>query len=155
MITPNFVPDWLEGMWHRDYIRRAAAADGLLGPPQSAVQVWYIQTPYAFLDVRRQPGTQQDVMAFAGVTTVDTTADPPLVRWHACLDMDPVSDSAERWALADEGNPRSTPDEGYFEKRKDNLFRETDPAKTLEEQWERQHDGGKRSGDSCFMSFYF
>jgi hypothetical protein len=155
MITPNFVPDWLEGMWHRDYIRRAAAADGLLGPPQSAVQVCYIQTPYAFVDVRRQPGTQEGAMAFAGVTTVDTTADLPLVRWHACLDMIPVSDSAERWALADEGNPRSTSDEGYFEKQKENLFRETDPAKTLEEQWERQHDGGKRSGDSCVMSFYF
>lgn len=149
MPTPTkFVPNWLVGMWHRDYIRRADA-NGTLGAPQSAVQVCYIQTPYSFVDVRRQLGTQQDAMAFAGVTTVvDGTTDPsasPLVRWHACLDMtDPVSDPAERWELADRNKPKATPDEGYFEKLDDELFRETDPAKTLEEQWERQHDGSKR-----------
>jgi hypothetical protein len=87
----------------------------------------------------------EGAMAFAGMTTVELGDDPPLVRWHACLDMTgPFEDALERWAKADMGSPRSTEDEGYFEKLKDNVYRETDPAKSLEEQWVRRNDGENR-----------
>ncbi|CAJ1942468.1 unnamed protein product [Cylindrotheca closterium] len=145
MATPKMVPEFLVGLWHRDYIKRANKnkEDGIFGPPQTNVQVWYLQTPFAFIDVRREPGTTKDAMAFAGVTTVELT-DPPLVKWHACLDLDPLSDSAERWEQADKATPKLTEDEGFFTRLKENLYRETDPAKTLEEQWAKQHDGNKR-----------
>ena len=136
------LPDWLVGLWHRDYIKRAK--DGTLGPPQSHVEVWYLQTPYAFIDVRRAPGTKQEAMAFAGVTTVEQTDTDPLVKWHACLDLDPLPDSDQRWDHADRNTPKPTEDEGFFTRLEDNIYRETDPAKTLEEQWARQHDGKKR-----------
>ena len=141
------VPEWLVGLWHRDYIKRANKGDGTLGPPQTNVQVWYLQTPYAFIDVRRAPGTKEEAMAFAGVTTVveaTGTAEDPLVKWHACLDLDPLSDSAERWDLVDKATPKPTEDEGFFKRLDENLYRETDPDKTLEEQWARKHDGSKR-----------
>ena len=148
MATPKMVPEWLVGLWHRDYIKRANKADGILGPPQSNVHVWYLQTPYAFIDVRREPGTQKEAMAFAGVTTVEqqhtTDKKDPLVRWHACLDLDPLQDSTERWEQADKVTPKITEDEGFFTRLKNNVYRETDSAKTLEEQWARQHDGNKR-----------
>eukprot|EP00980_Cylindrotheca_fusiformis_P015332 scaffold4282_cov112-Cylindrotheca_fusiformis.AAC.15 len=132
-----------------------------MGPAQSDVQVCYIQTPYAFLDVRRKPGTQQDAMAFAGVTTtviVQQQKDDssiPLVRWHACLDWnDPQPPRTtttkwnEWWILADQqGTPEATSDQGYFCKellRGENVYLETDPDKTYEEQWEKQHDGSNR-----------
>jgi sarcosine oxidase delta subunit len=86
----------------------------------------------------------EGVMAFAGMTTVEL-GDLPLVRWHACLDLTgPFEDASERWAQADGGSPRATDDEGYFEKLEDNVYRETDPAKTYEEQWVRTSDGEHR-----------
>jgi sarcosine oxidase delta subunit len=144
-ITPELVPDWLCGTWTRDYIRRAAGDDRDLGPPDSTVQVRYVQTPWAFVDVRCAPGgTMEGAMAFAGMTTVEL-GNPPLVRWHACLDMTgPFEDAWERWADADGGSPRPTEDEGYFEKLEDNVYRETDPAKNLEERWVRRSDGENR-----------
>lgn len=155
MSTPQMVPDWLVGLWHRDYIKRRVLVpkedDGnILGPPQSHVQVWYLQTPYAFIDVRRAPGTKEEAMAFAGVTTAveveqNTTEKDPLVKWHACLDLlDPLSDATERWEQADRATPKPTEDEGFFARLQENLYRETDPAKTLEEQWARQHDGSNQ-----------
>ena len=151
-IIEDLVPDWLCGTWSRVYIRRAVAGDDdnsrVLGPPDSSVHVRYVQTPWAFVDVRRAPNTMQGAMAFAGITTIvlgnnNDNDDPPLVRWHACLDMnEPFEDASDRWSQADEGVPRPTMDEGYFTRVSEHdVYRETDPAGSLEEQWVRSHDG--------------
>eukprot|EP00927_Polykrikos_kofoidii_P074188 TRINITY_DN70165_c0_g1_i1.p1 TRINITY_DN70165_c0_g1~~TRINITY_DN70165_c0_g1_i1.p1 ORF type:complete len:244 (-),score=22.42 TRINITY_DN70165_c0_g1_i1:206-937(-) len=148
----DLVPAWLLGTWQRSYIRRAKLNDGKygsLGPPDSSVHVRYVQTPWAFVDVRRASGTTEGAMAFAGIATVvlansdpPTQSDAPLVRWHACLDMtDPFDDSAKRWAEADRNTPRPTEDEGYFHHLNENVYRETDPLGSLEEQWEKINDG--------------
>jgi sarcosine oxidase delta subunit len=155
-ITEDLVPDWLRGTWTRDYIRRAVGGDDdnnsrVLGPPDSSVHVRYIQTPWAFVDVRRAPGTMQGAMAFAGITTVvlgnnnNNNDSPPLVRWHACLDMtEPFEDASDRWSQADKGVPRPTMDEGHFTRLSENVYQETDPAGSLEEQWVRSHDGSNK-----------
>ena len=59
----------------------------------------------------------------------------PLVKWHACLDLDPVPGAADQWEQADKATPKPSEDEGFFTQLQENLYRETDPAKTLEEQW--------------------
>lgn len=147
-ITQDLVPDWLRGTWTRDYIRRAVGDSRVLGPPDSSVHVRYVQTPWAFVDVRRAPGTMQGAMAFAGITTVvlgNHDDSSPLVRWHACLDMtEPFEDASERWTQADKGVPRPTEDEGYFTRLSENVYQETDPAGSLEEQWVRRNDGSNK-----------
>lgn len=148
------VPDWLVGVWRRDYIRRARP-DGSLGPADRSVSVLYVQTPWAFVDVRRGGGEgsagANNNLAFAGVTSVvvESPDAAALVSWHACLDFSaPLEDAAERWACADEGFPKPTTDQGYFTQVVDdcqannNVWCERDPQGTLEEQWVRVHDGG-------------
>ena len=179
--SPNLpVPSWLVGKWKRSYIRRAVKSqaantkdndDGdiaLLGEPDKTVEVTYLQTPWAFVDIRRPPvvieTSTETAMAFAGVTTVDqgdddrtehhnnnndgnNTTSPPLVNWHACLEMDSKDmDNKKRWSEAYEGNPRPTEDKGYFQNVSENLgiahaFLEHDPDNTLEELWIRENDG--------------
>jgi len=154
------VPQFLQGTWHRRYIRRAIAEDGSLGPPNTA-PVRYIQTPHAFIDVRpwhADDGTSS-TMAFAGVTTTSVTLPPgagswasgssaPRVSWHACANWDPpVADSEDCWAAALAGAPRPTEDVGDFlplEGWSGTVWRERDPAGTLEEEWERVDAGDGR-----------
>ena len=136
-------PPWLAGVWVRRSIRRAGP-DGKLGPPCSAVQVRYIQTPClgAFVDVRRRPdlGTREGMLAFAGLAVAaplapreeeeeehedegkaggdsddSRAAESALVSWHACLDLDaPGLDAAGCWTDALAGKPRATEDQGEF-----------------------------------------
>ncbi len=139
------VPTWLTGTWKRSYIRRAVQVDPdpvtgtgtgtgtkTLGDPDSTVEVRYIQTPWAFVDVRRpkpivaaagvveneMKGSKEVAMAFAGVTTVvhddddnDDDEDdhnhkkmPPLVNWHTCLEMDASPDTMDCMALWEEAD---------------------------------------------------
>ena len=149
------VPSWLVGTWKRSYIKRANSETGILGEPDSTVEVTYIQTPWAFVDIRRPPITiernKEVAMAFAGMTTVNPRDDksntPPLVNWHTCLEMDsPDMDCLERWTHADNGTPKETEDKGYFkdvskEVGISHAFRENDPDNTLEELWIRKDDG--------------
>lgn len=59
-------------------------------------------------------------MAFADVTTISGDEDndnydfnvPPLVNWHTCLEMDSPN---KRWSEANNGTPRATEDQGYFQ----------------------------------------
>lgn len=167
------VPSWLAGTWVRTYIRRRPKGEKKLGEPDDTVSVKYIQTPWAFVDVRSKTidGGNEKPMAFgkfyfsksfftplsfshiflsssAGVTTVSSSEDPPLVKWHACLDMDEASmDCQARWTEAENDNPRHTPDAGYFqnvsaEVKIDHAYHEYDPDRTLLEQWVRIDDGG-------------
>ena len=70
------VPPWLQGTWERSYIRRLNTDTGLLGEPDSSVEVTYLQTPWAFIDIRRPrvaiEGGKEVAMAFAGITIVHT-----------------------------------------------------------------------------------
>lgn len=154
MTTVTLVPDWLCGTWHRDYIRRASKNEEngqlVLGPPDSFVDVMYIQTPWAFVDVRRCSISRKGAMGFAGVTSVvQSSSSLPLVKWHACLDMDKeetrsTTTTRQFWNQALADAPPPTEDEGYFERLEENFYREHDPGNTLEEQWKRVHDGEKQ-----------
>lgn len=152
------VPSWLRGTWKRSYIRRVDEKSGLLGGPDSTVDVTYIQTPWAFVDIRRPPiiinDSKEVPIAFAGVTTVvNEIGKPPLVHWHSCLEMNSTDiDCVQRWSEAESGNPRPTDDQGYFENVSEDVgiphaFKESDPRKTLEELWVRIDDG-----DGNFLS---
>jgi hypothetical protein len=154
------VPGFLQGAWRRRYIRRTIDEHGTLGEPSTA-PVWYVQTAHAFVDVRARHGdrAQGETMAFAGVITAASTLPPGAgswafgggkrVSWHACHNWDPaVADFEARWhaALAD-GAPYETEDIGDFvpvEAWSGTVWRETDPDRTLEEEWERVDDGGGR-----------
>ena len=123
------VPHFLQGAWSRRYIQRATE-DGSWGP-RSTAPVRYIQTPYAFVDVRvwkeegvpwKDPGR---VMAFAGITTTANTLPPgagswtagggaPRVSWHACHNWSPAADVEACWAAALSGAPVPTGDVGDF-----------------------------------------
>lgn len=146
----DLVPHFLRGCWLRRYIKRAAY-DGSMGPEDNS-PVRYIQTPYAFCDVR-----PLNKMAFAGVTTTESVLPPGAgqwagggarrVHWHACHDLDDVipTDAEARWSDALAGRPRPTADVGDFlplEGWSGSVWRETDPDHTLEEEWERIDDGG-------------
>ncbi len=166
------VPKWLTGTWKRTYIRRRRHDDKVgiqtkttedddhLGDPDSTVDVTYIQTPWAFVDVRSKICTsdcsKEKPMAFAGVTTVtkeevdgsNSGSILPLVKWHACMDLDEASiDCKDRWVEAEEtDSPRPTNDVGYFldVSKKigiDHAYHEYDPDRTYLEQWVRM-DGG-------------
>ena len=147
-MSPEACPPWLCGVWSRSWIRRASADGGGLGPPSTAVEVRYVQTPIYFADVRRPTEGGEGTLAFGGVTTVQLDeVKPPLVTWHACLDIDAVfKDAEDRWADADSGRPRPSEDQGYFSKLDDatDAYTEVDPAGTLEERWERIDDGAGR-----------
>ena len=173
MTDVPLVPTWLTGTWTRSYIRRADPNSGKLGEPDSTVEVKYVQTPWAFVDVRRPPtiieGSKEKPMAFGGVTTVSVGNDdssisqlPPLVYWHSCLEMDSSDiDCLKRWSEADAAKPRATEDQGYFQNVSKEIgvphaFRESDPDKTLEELWIRIDDGnnqflGARNGKALLV----
>ena len=145
------VPDWLCGVWSRTWIRRAGM-DGL-GEPDSSVEVRYIQTPWAFVDVRSpHDASAAGTMAFGGITQVSNeNGRPPLVSWHAVFNLDPPVLETGRgsiWAAADADTPRPTDDCGYFERRGENevgrgVYHEWDPEGTLEERWV-QLEGGSQ-----------
>lgn len=153
------VPVWLQGAWSRNYIRRADATTGELGARCSRVEVRYVQTPWAFVDIRRpleqclHEGEDAGTLAFGGVTTVShEDGGGPVVHWHACVDLEwrgDASRSASAWAAADTGCPLPTSDTGVFRKLNlpddgtaaDETWRETDPGNTLEEEWVK-HGGG-------------
>jgi hypothetical protein len=81
------VPHFLQGAWSRRYIQRVTE-DGSWGP-RSTAPVRYIQTPYAFVDVRvwKDEGVPWKdparVMAFAGITTTADTLPPGAGSWTA------------------------------------------------------------------------
>ena len=149
---PPAVPSFLQGCWARRQIRRADD-EGRLGPADTS-PVRYVQTPHAFVDVRRD-------MAFAGITTTASVLPPGAgswadgcggarrIFWHSChnhgLDPMEMNYSEECWRMALAGLPRDTEDVGDFlplEGWTGNLWRETDPDGTLEEEWQRVDDGG-------------
>lgn len=168
------VPPWLTGTWERTYIRRKSKDDAHFGKPDSSISVRYIQTPWAFIDIRSRSTTSsldeeegsERPMAFAGVTTVSESDEDivnginnGLVRWHACIDMDePNMDSFERWREAGKGTPRATQDVGYFknvskEVNIKDCYHETDPDNTYLEQWVKIDDaGGWYGDDGCFLA---
>eukprot|EP00567_Pseudictyota_dubia_P015387 CAMPEP_0197444554 /NCGR_PEP_ID=MMETSP1175-20131217/10014_1 /TAXON_ID=1003142 /ORGANISM="Triceratium dubium, Strain CCMP147" /LENGTH=265 /DNA_ID=CAMNT_0042975369 /DNA_START=59 /DNA_END=856 /DNA_ORIENTATION=- len=170
----EFVPTWLQGAWRREYIRRAGP-NKVLGEADSTVEVRYIQTSWAFVDIRRPKpeaaaaGSKEVAMAFAGVTSVsgrsgpdDDEGTPPLVSWHSCLDMDVSAcpDAANRWIEAMSGSPRETEDKGHFKEalleEYDDAYIERNQEGTLEELWVRIDDGGNqfiaaRRGTALFV----
>eukprot|EP00554_Chaetoceros_debilis_P014353 CAMPEP_0194125494 /NCGR_PEP_ID=MMETSP0150-20130528/59493_1 /TAXON_ID=122233 /ORGANISM="Chaetoceros debilis, Strain MM31A-1" /LENGTH=212 /DNA_ID=CAMNT_0038819305 /DNA_START=765 /DNA_END=1403 /DNA_ORIENTATION=- len=111
------LPSWLVGIWKCSYIRRACPINNnedqsicseRLGKKDSTVTVCYIQTPSGcFVDIRRPAvlveGAREGPMAFAAFTSVEngkeknksdgdyrlrSQLEPPLVNWHACIEMD-------------------------------------------------------------------
>ena len=173
----KMVPSWLRGTWTRTYIRRrredvqtSKNKDGVadphdsstdhLGEPDSTIHVRYIQTPWAFVDVRSksmssESRSKEKPMAFAGVTTILVTEEeaiPPLVKWHAFLDMDEDLngiDCKNQWIQAEADKPRPTNDVGYFrdvskEVGINHAYHEYDPNRTLLEQWVRIDDGDEK-----------
>lgn len=84
-----------------------------MGEPDASVQVRYLQTPLAFVDIRRSlNGSCQGDLAFAGIASVTEQ----VVRWHACLNfVPPVFDPEKTWADTLAGHPPPTTDEGLFE----------------------------------------
>ena len=147
--------DWIVGAWTRAYIRRAAAPGGPLGPRDTGVDVRYVQTPWAFVDIRRPTDAARldGTLAFGGVTTRGDGAERE-AHWHTCVDIEWRIDeadggaarSAAAWAAADAGSPLPTPDVGHFTRliesdgessggRDDEAWIEVDPEATLEEKW--------------------
>lgn len=148
------VPPWLHGVWGRDWIQRASGPGEELGPQDSSVEVQYVQTPWAFVDIRRPRDAAagaQGVLAFGGVATVGPApadAAPSTrgaVSWHACLDFEkPEADPAAAWAAAETGTPLATEDVGLFAPEggeAEDAWIEEDPDRTLRERWLRRHDG--------------
>ena len=145
------VPYFLQGAWSRRYIQRATE-DGSWGP-RSTAPVRYIQTPYAFVDVRawKDEGVPwkdpSRVMAFAGITTTTDTLPPgagswtagggaPRVSWHACHNWGPAADVEACWRSALSGAPVPTGDVGDFlpvDGWAGAVWRERDPDGTLED----------------------
>ena len=145
------VPYFLQGAWSRRYIQRATE-DGSWGP-RSTAPVRYIQTPYAFVDVRawKDEGVPWKdparVMAFAGITTTTDTLPPgagswtagggaPRVSWHACHNWGPAADVEACWRSALSGAPVPTGDVGDFlpvDGWAGAVWRERDPDGTLED----------------------
>lgn len=148
------VPPWLQGVWSRDWIRRAAEPGGELGPKDDSVEVLYVQTPWAFIDIRRPLPAAADgvpgVLAFGGVASVaaprsdDAAKVHGIVSWHACLNLEPPeADPAGAWMAADSGKPRATEDIGIFslEDSESDAWIEEDPQRTLQERWVRLSSG--------------
>ncbi|KAK3233550.1 hypothetical protein CYMTET_56161 [Cymbomonas tetramitiformis] len=150
------VEGWLTGAWRRSYIRREKNPGSKLGPKDASVDVLYIQTPEAFVDIRRPAkdglSTEAKTLAFGGVTsTFDTDNGGKTVHWHACIDLDwdqgeeGSQKSSAAWAAADAGRPLGTEDIGLFEciqTSNPQKWRETDPDGTLEEEWVKVVDAG-------------
>ena len=178
MMADKMVPSWLTGTWIRSYIRRSSKEssgnnkdvddDQHFGKPDTSISVRYIQTPWAFVDIRskstilsddddKEEERREKTMAFAGVTSVSYASDNdednninPLVKWHSCIEKDePTIDCLSRWREAEKGTPRATQDVGYFkdvskEVNIANCYHETDPDNTYLEQWVKIDDGGGR-----------
>ena len=164
------VPEWLIGTWERTYIQRrrkdipphkqdnihhptqnSPVETAHLNKPDSTIKVRYIQTPWAFIDIRSkltsdESESEEQPMAFAGITSVLQISDfvVPLVHWHSCLDLDEENmDCLQRWREAESDSPRSTQDTGYFQNVSENIYHEYDPDRTLLEQWVRINDGNQ------------
>ena len=157
----------LLGVWSRTWIRRAPTPGAPLGQCDDSVEVCYVQTPWAFVDVRRpiDPCKRDGTLAFAGVTTwrtCDSDDDGDFefeARWHTCADLEwgaaeadgGAAKSAAAWSAADGGAPFATADIGRFtrDEHADDLpspkerWREVDPEATLE-CVVREEDGGGR-----------
>ncbi len=163
----NTVEDYLIGSWKRNYIkRRAPDTGGGLGPKDSRVEVFYVQTPLAFVDIRRpiidndnnegpprsSLSSTEGVLAFGGVTRVENH----LVHWHSCIDIDWGGDEKRMktaWEAVSEGNPLETEDIGVFEHVGGNVWRETDhPSITLEEEWVKTGDAAGDAGSAQFLA---
>lgn len=150
------VPPWLRGLWSRDFIRRATEG-GELGPEDTGIDVHYVQTPWAFVDVRRPRDPSQGLegaLAFGGVVSVlpPSPGSPAkgLVRWHACMNWDePVKDTLAAWAAADADKPLDTEDQGWFTRSGSNdegceVYMEEDDPRTLQERWVHRSSGDNR-----------
>lgn len=152
------VGDWLTGAWRRSYIRRAKTGSRL-GRKDSSVDVIYVQTPEAFVDIRRPAGKPGKVrskeaktLAFGGVTsTLDNNNGDKMVYWHSCIDMDwkggeyGSQKSSSAWTAADAGMPLETEDIGVFQciqTTAPQKWLETDLGTTLEEEWVKVVDAG-------------
>ena len=178
MMADKMVPSWLTGTWIRSYIRRSSKEssgnnkdvddDQHFGKPDTSISVRYIQTPWAFVDIRskstilsddddKEEERREKTMAFAGVTSVSYASDNdednninPLVKWHSCIEKDePTIDCLSRWREAEKGTPRATQDVGYFkdvskEVNIANCYHETDPDNTYLEQWVKIDNGNER-----------
>ena len=165
----DMVPSWLTGTWTRTFIQRKSKEDEHFGKPDSSISVRYIQTPWAFIDIRssrsttssdekeEEEGSSEKPMAFAGITSVSYASDKdednninPLVKWHSCIDKDePTIDCLSRWREAEKGTPRATQDVGYFkdvskEVNIANCYNETNPDNTYLEQWVKIDNGNER-----------
>ena len=120
------VGEWLTGAWRRSYVRRAKTGSRL-GRKDSSVDVIYVQTPEAFVDIRRpasKPGKvrskEAKTLAFGGVTsTLDKNNGDKMVYWHSCIDMDwkggeyGSQKSSNAWTAADAGMPLETETEAH------------------------------------------
>mmetsp|Transcript_21858 Transcript_21858/g.33639 ORF Transcript_21858/g.33639 Transcript_21858/m.33639 type:complete len:509 (-) Transcript_21858:1692-3218(-) len=118
---PCRTPDELCGVWVRNYIKKPAS-----GTKDASVEVRYLQTPVAFVDVRVvknpnawpvQPKSCEEIQralaerkaeGFAGVTT---RSDDGVIRWHACINLEPQIPRGA-WAASRRGTPPTTEDCG-------------------------------------------
>ena len=162
MVSIQLVPNHLQGVWKRLEIRRKRWD----WKSHTDTDVLYIQTPFAFIDMRKvknEDDTERD-MAFAGYTSINTTIDkthdpssPMEVHWHAIFDIDHrIEDHniADRWIVDWEdilmkGTKKSTTDIGIFTRvvNEESTWIEEDLKNTLKEVWQRTSDG-----DGKFMS---
>lgn len=147
----------MEGVWKRLELQRKRND----WKPHTTTDVTYLQTAFAFVDVRCEPiepsgKDDEHSMAFAGLTTTSRkesggSGGAMTVKWHAFFENDSGfyenrPNLRQEWtaALNGEGLP-STDDIGDFLKHKEDTSRdvwiETDPANTLREKWERISDG--------------
>ncbi|MFT4977757.1 MAG: hypothetical protein ACI8S6_003664 [Myxococcota bacterium] len=138
------VPPWLRGTWaRRSILRRSPTGTLDVCAADAGVVVRYIQTPWAFVDVRRPAPRRgpEGILAFAGVTTV---ADQ-VVRWHSILNFDTMlPDPAGAWNDATAGCPRATEDAGWFTPQQEPCWLERALDGSLEEVWQKVDDGGGR-----------
>ena len=106
------LPDWLVATWNRDYIRRAAGADGALGEPDRSTAVRYLQTAaggHAF-DLRtpaedlvlQKPFTSLEDLT-ATEQLIALVSDPKVEAFAGVTTAEPhqqkADDQAERWTL--------------------------------------------------------
>ena len=97
----NPVPQWLQGAWERPFICRGFP----LGPRDTSVRVYYLQSPTLFIDIRQRtknsssPYNEKDFVAFAGVTKtrVDRSG-IETVAWYA------VHEYSSSWKSFNEEN---------------------------------------------------
>eukprot|EP00939_MAST-03C_sp_MAST-3C-sp1_P005488 g5488.t1 len=154
MSRAELVPDRLRGVWKRLEIRRKRND----WKSHTGTEVCYLQTPFAFVDIRRLKGKKdgekgkkdgESSMAFGGYTTFveDKVTNTITVRWHTIYDVDAdeVRDGWKRsWEnILARGKESATDDVGIFTRdgTKKDIWIETDPKNTLKEVWQKISDG--------------